>query len=160
MADDIDNPDLLTRARQKALELMGGVKQPSMGEVQTSDQQRDQFPSYQGGAMDRIPAEQLKDQKRSALMNGMDIDTANQKYFSGNYPSQEDVDKQNQQVMAMGMVGGTTGNIAKKAAPLVEETAANTLTWAKPLVQKTAGTVEEALKRFAQKQNYGKVTIK
>ncbi len=109
--------DFIAQAKQKALELMGKVKQPSMGEVRQSEfeqglgQRSVEEPQY-ATSEDKDSANLMRDFKRDMLTKGSDPGLADSLYFSGNWPSQEQIDKQNM-IMDASMAGGTIRGVGK-----------------------------------------------
>lgn len=181
MADDIDNPDLLTQARQKALQLMGQVKQPSMGEVQQSENSGATTPDPNAPTYnspdDINAANQLRGFKKGMLTSGNYTNDQADLLFPGNYPSQQQVDRQ-KNIMNMGTgIGSIEQAGAKAAVPLVEEAGASLLKY-KPLVTKTLQDTGNAVTneinslrqnmtpenmariRALSQKLYGKVTLK
>src|SRR5258708_1983453 len=112
--------DILMRARQKELELMGGVKKQEMGELRQSEFQSSlgqtgvespDMPQYKS-LDDQEQAEHLRDIQRERLKkatNPMDYQFAEDFGFKGNYPTQENIDERNR----IAGMGSSVGSIEK-----------------------------------------------
>lgn len=112
--DNYDDQDFLSKAKQKALELMGKTVAPGMGSAKMSDYGsgldqapvpvENQAPQY-ASPEDQKTAETLRNAKRDLLTGGGD-EAAGNFYFKGNHPSQQDVDNYSRS-MSAGMTSGT-----------------------------------------------------
>lgn len=169
--DNYDDQDFLTKAKQKALELMGQTKPADMASVHEADSSLDQRPvpaEMQGptyaSPTDNDMAENLRNAKRQALMKGMDTGLVDSLYFKGNYPSQDEVTNQNR-VMGAATMTGSLGNVGSQAAQgfgkIIKQfpETDNILAKINELRQNMTPENIEQIKDLSR-QLYGKVTVK